>query len=125
MERNGEDLLTLFASDDGGSVNHGLGRNDKQRSCLLLKDVRTAGGRTTAVGGLCVENDLQRADKSGSGILKDPGRERGFAPPAVGLARVDREALDGAEDDGLLGLVADDGSADGARASLKLVGSST
>ena len=45
-------------------------------------------------------------------LVKDRGREKGFAP-AVGLAGVRRKVLDVAEDDGLLGIVEDDGSVDG------------
>ena len=117
VECSGDDRPTLLsASEDGRSVDHGLELSDKPRGRLLVKDERTADRRTTRVGGLSVKNDLPWAHKSCCRvILRD--REKRFAPPPVGLASVDSKTLDVADDDRLLGLVEDDGSADEARAS--------
>ena len=70
------------------------------------------------MGGLSLKNDIRWAHKSCCRvILRDGEREKGFAPQPVGLASIDSKTLDVADDDGLLGLVEDDGSADEARAS--------
>lgn len=76
IERSGEEGPTvLSASEDGRSVDHGLWRNDKPRSRLLVKNERTANRGTTTTGRLSVENDSRWADRSCRRILvKDAGK---------------------------------------------------
>ena len=97
----------MFTRDD-------IDCNDKQSGRLFVIDDRTPDGSPATRVGLSVENDLRWPHKScGRVLVKDSGRQMGFAAPSVGLAGVGSKAFDVGVDDRILGLVEDDGRADG------------